>query len=76
MNESERERLIGPGSLAKQCGVSARSLQRWESARELPPALRITGSDCRVWRAEDAPHLVKRINELKRKPRRRMSAAA
>lgn len=58
--------LLSTGEIARRLGVSLTLVQRLEGRGDLPPALRIAGSDRRVWPSDRWPEIVRRFEARRR----------
>ena len=68
--------LLSTGYLAHRFGCSMSAVKDWEREGRIAPALRVLGSDRRVWRSRDLPLLEEQIAQLLRgNGRRRVRAA-
>jgi hypothetical protein len=54
--------LISSGGVASRFGVSREAVKTWERAGVIVPALRVEGSNRRVWQASDLPILEAQIS--------------
>lgn len=68
--------LIGTGHLARRLGCSPSAIKKWERQGRLVPAIRVLGSDRRVWRADDLATLEGQVERLMRDSGRRTDRAA
>ncbi len=66
MTTTTAPKLISSGGIASRFGVSREAIKTWERAGVIVPALRVEGSDRRVWQASDLPTLEAQINERMR----------
>lgn len=57
------DELIGPQELAARVGLSVSGLKKLERLGHIPPALRLSGSNHRAWRGEDAEVVRQLVNE-------------
>ncbi len=62
MSTTTVAQLISSGGIAARFGVSRESIKSWERAGVIVPALRVEGSDRRVWHASDLPTLEAQIS--------------
>lgn len=53
MAQATEERLISTGGLAARIGRSPSTIKYFEAAGVIPPAVRVEGSNRRVWRDSD-----------------------
>ena len=63
--------LISTGYLARRLGCSLTSIKAWERDGRIQPAIRILGSDRRVWPIGDLPRLEEQVDSLLRVSGRR-----
>ena len=63
--------LVSTGYLAHRFGCSVSAIKGWERDGRIKPALRVLGSDRRVWPIGDLPRLEEQIDSLLRGGRRR-----
>lgn len=70
MSVNATEQLVSTGHVAATCGVSRSAVKGWEARGQIKPAIRVLGSDRRVWPASDMEVLKRQIAELKRGQRR------
>ena len=59
--------LLGIGAVATLVGVSPTCLRLWESAREIPPAIRVPPDGRRIYRSEDLALIEQRAAKMRRR---------
>ena len=59
------EVLVSIGGVARRLGVSVSTVRNYERAGVLVPAMRVEGSDRRVWRESDLSGITRRPTQIR-----------
>ena len=59
------EVLVSIGGVARRLGVSVSTVRNYERAGVLVPAMRVEGSDRRVWRESDLSGITRRATQIR-----------
>ena len=72
------DQLVTAGVVADRLGISLSGLKKWEAVGAISPPMRVLGSNDRVWKASDIPHLEQQAAEHRARihGRRRPALAA
>ena len=73
---SDTGTLISTGYVARRLGCSLTAIKDWEREGRIQPAIRILGSDRRVWPISDLPQLEEQVASLLQRGNGRRGSAA